>query len=206
MSLCLFNKGGVGLCIASVLGCCYYQIICFHASMRSSTVCIFLFSNFVCLFVFLSFACFIYIYIFFFCLICLMLFFMCFLPSQEAARKKVVLKEGKSRRQERTNAADKRRGSVVELMDLETKSIQLEREALVSAVFVINSALNINSACHQALLTYYCSPIKAFLASFHFFFHGVIRRSVLSLSYLFIFLFSSSCFLSFFFLGNPPLF
>ncbi|CAM9374817.1 unnamed protein product [Ascophyllum nodosum] len=50
--------------------------------------------------------------------------------KEEAARKKVVLKEGKSRRQERTNAADKRRGSVVELMDLETKSIQLEREAL----------------------------------------------------------------------------
>ena len=124
-----------------------------------------------------------------------MLFFMCFLSSQEAARKKVVLKEGKSRRQERTNAADKRRGSVVELMDLETKSIQLEREALVSAVFVINSTLNINSAC---------SPIKA---SFQFLF-SLTDTSVVVVVVLFIyFIFSSFCFLSFFFLlGNPPLF
>ncbi|CAM9734442.1 unnamed protein product [Ectocarpus sp. 12 AP-2014] len=52
------------------------------------------------------------------------------LRQQAVAAKKAALLEGKARREERAKAAAKRSASVVRLMELEAKSIGLEKEAL----------------------------------------------------------------------------
>ncbi|CAM9653009.1 unnamed protein product, partial [Hapterophycus canaliculatus] len=53
------------------------------------------------------------------------------LQHQGAAEKKAELLEAKARREERSEAAAKRTASVVRLMELESESIGLEKEALV---------------------------------------------------------------------------
>ena len=53
------------------------------------------------------------------------------LAEQELAAKKAALVEGKARREARTKAAARRSASVVRLMELESKGIRLEKEALV---------------------------------------------------------------------------
>ncbi|CAB1117618.1 unnamed protein product [Ectocarpus sp. CCAP 1310/34] len=52
------------------------------------------------------------------------------LRQQAVASKKAALLEGKARREERAKAAAKRSASVVRLMELEAKSIGIEKEAL----------------------------------------------------------------------------